>query len=98
VKPAFSELGLVPRHQLLDLKDASLRPEVTRGLLRWPAAEAASKAEVATALLHGAVAIGYRSPDPFRTEDALDPLRGRDDFRRLMTDLAMTADPFGATR
>jgi hypothetical protein len=62
------------------------------------AAEAASEADVAMALLHKAVALGYRSPDIFRTEDALDPLRGRDDFRLLLMDLAMPADPFDATR
>ena len=58
------------------------------------AAEAASEAETAMALLHKAIAMGYRSLDAFRTEDALDPLRGRDDFQLLMMDLAMPADPF----
>ena len=48
------------------------------------------------ALLHKAVAMGYRSPDAFRTEDALDPLRDRADFRLLMMDLAMPAEPFAA--
>ena len=33
-----------------------------------------------------------------RTEPALDVLRGRDDFRLLMLDLAMPADPFAAAR
>ena len=46
------------------------------------------------ALLHKAVAMGYRTLDFFRTEDALDPLRDRDDFRRLMMDLAFPAEPF----
>jgi hypothetical protein len=32
--------------------------------------------------------------EKYRTEDALEPLRGRDDFRLLMLDLAMPADPF----
>ena len=49
-------------------------------------------------LLHKAIAVGYRSPDAFRTEDALDPLRDRDEFRRMMMDLAMPADPFAAPR
>ena len=48
--------------------------------------------------LRKAVAMGYRSPADFRTEDALDPLRGRDDFRLLMMDLAIPADPFDAAR
>jgi hypothetical protein len=58
------------------------------------AAESTSQAETAVALLHKAVGVGYRNPDAYRTEDALDPLRSRDDFRLLMMDLAMPADPF----
>jgi hypothetical protein len=50
------------------------------------------------ALLHKAVDMGYRTPDAYRTEDALDPLRGRDDFQLLLMDLAMPAEPFAATR
>ena len=38
--------------------------------------------------------MGYRSRHAYRTENALDPLRGRDDFRLLMMDLSMPADPF----
>ena len=45
------------------------------------------------ALLRKAAAMRYRSA-AYRTEDALDPLRSRDDFRLLMMDLAMPADPF----
>ena len=60
--------------------------------------EAASEADAAMALLGGGVAMGHRSHDAYRTEDALDPLRERDDFRLLMMDLAMPADPFAATR
>jgi hypothetical protein len=44
--------------------------------------------------LRKAVAMGYRSPEAYRTEDALDPLHGREDFRLMMMDLAMPADPF----
>ena len=33
------------------------------------------------------VAMGYRSPDVFRTEAALDPLRERVDFRKLLAGL-----------
>jgi hypothetical protein len=46
------------------------------------------------ALLREAVGMGYRNLDAFRTEDALDPFRDRPDFRLLMMDLAMPADPF----
>jgi hypothetical protein len=61
---------------------------------RVSAAEANSAAETAVAELQNAVAEGYRNPDAYRTEDALDPLRGREDFRLLMLDLAMPAEPF----
>jgi hypothetical protein len=46
------------------------------------------------ARLHQAVGLGYRSADIFRSEDALDPLRGRDDFRLLMMDVAFPDEPF----
>ena len=36
---------------------------------------------------------GYRNAGAYRTETALDPLRGRDDFRLLMLDLAFPSDP-----
>jgi hypothetical protein len=58
------------------------------------AAEAASEADAAMALLREAVGRGYRSHAFYRHEDALDPLRGRDDFQLLMMDLAMPAEPF----
>jgi hypothetical protein len=63
-----------------------------------PAAEAVTEAEAAMALLRRAVAMGYRSPDVFRTEGALDPLRDRPDFRLLEMDLALPAEPFAAAR
>jgi hypothetical protein len=62
------------------------------------AAEAESQAETAMALLCKAVGLGYRSPDAFRTDDALDPLRSRADFQLLMMDVALPADPFAAAR
>jgi len=62
------------------------------------ATEGAAEADAAMAPLRKAVAMGYRSPDAYRTEDALDPLRGRDDFKLLMLELAMPAEPFGAAR
>ena len=62
------------------------------------AGEAASEADAAMALLRKAAGMGYRGADAYRTEDALDPLRGRDDFRLLMMDLAMPAEPFVAPR
>jgi hypothetical protein len=61
---------------------------------RVPAADAATEAEAAISLLRKAVEIGFRGADYCRFEDALDPLRDRDDFRLLMLDLALPDDPF----
>ena len=47
------------------------------------AAEGADQAEKAMAVLRQAVTMGYRNPDAYRTESALDPLRNRPDFRAL---------------
>jgi hypothetical protein len=62
------------------------------------AAEAASEADAAMALLRVAVGWDYRSHASYRHEDALDPLRDRDDFNLLMMDLAMPSEPFAAAR
>ena len=62
-----------------------------------PADGASSLAESAMTELRRAVAMGYRNADAFRTEDSLDPLRGRDDFRLLLLDLAFPAEPFART-
>jgi hypothetical protein len=62
------------------------------------ATEAASEADAAMALLRMAVGWGYRTHAYYRHEDALDPLRDREDFRLLMMDLAMPAEPFAAAR
>ena len=53
-----------------------------------------AEADVAMAMLREALGMGYRNLDAFRTEDALDPLRGRDDFQGLLNDLAFPIDPF----
>ena len=53
-----------------------------------------AEADAAMALLRRAVAMGYRSPHAYRTEDALGPLRSRDDFPLLMMDLGFPSDPF----
>ena len=46
------------------------------------------------AVLRQAVTMGYRNPDAYRTESALDPLRNRPDFQALMMDLAFPTEPF----
>jgi serine/threonine-protein kinase len=58
------------------------------------ASEAAGEADAAITLLKKAVALGYRLTDAIRTEPPLDALRDRPDFRLLMMDLAMPAEPF----
>jgi tetratricopeptide (TPR) repeat protein len=58
------------------------------------AAEGEEQAARAMGSLRNAVAMAYRSPDAYRNEDALDPIRDRPDFRLLMRDLTMPADPF----
>jgi hypothetical protein len=58
------------------------------------AAEGSSAADEAMAVLHRAVEVGHRNPDAYRTEDALDPLRDRPDFRLLLMDLAFPAEAF----
>jgi serine/threonine-protein kinase len=55
-------------------------------------------ADQAMALLRRAAAEGYRNAAAFARELALDSLRGRDDFRLLMMDLAMPIEPFAVAR
>ncbi len=58
------------------------------------AGEADAEAAKALALLRRAAETGFRNLATYRNEIALDPLRGRPDFRLMMTDLAMPAEPF----
>ena len=51
-------------------------------------------ADQATADLRRAAAMGWRDLARCRYEPALAPLRGREDFRLLLLDLAFPADPF----
>ncbi len=53
-----------------------------------------ARSRQAMALLRKAAGMGYRSPLVFLTETALEPLRGRDDFRLMLLDLAFPLDPF----
>src|SRR5262249_37412178 len=62
------------------------------------AVEAKSEAETAVAELQNAVAEGYRNPDVYRYEDALDSIRNLPAFRGLMLDLAFPDDPFARAR
>ena len=58
------------------------------------AGEADAEAAKALALLRRAAETGFRNLATYRNETALDPLRGRPDFRLMMMDLAMPTEPF----
>ncbi len=49
-------------------------------------------------LLQQAAGLGYRNPATYRSETALDSLRGRQDFSLLMLDLAFPKDSFARGR
>jgi hypothetical protein len=49
-------------------------------------------------LLLKAVGLGYRNIGALRTDTALNPLRGRDDFKLLMMDVTAPASPFAPAR
>jgi eukaryotic-like serine/threonine-protein kinase len=55
------------------------------------AEEGRAETERAMSCLHKAGTAGYGNPDAYRTESALDPLRGRDDFKRLVAELESKA-------
>jgi hypothetical protein len=59
-----------------------------------PRASGPTEADRAMEDLRRAVATGSAEFDVFRTEAALDPLRGRDDFQLLLLDLAFPAEAF----
>ncbi len=48
--------------------------------------------------LRRSLAAGFGNLAKFREDTDLDSLRGRDDFRLLLLDIAMPADPFQAQR
>jgi serine/threonine-protein kinase len=70
---------------------AGLAGEVGSGI---SAAERASHAEEAMAILRREAAAGYYNIDLIRVEPGLDPVRPRDDFRRLIMDLCFPVEPF----
>ncbi len=51
------------------------------------AADGKAEADQAMALLRKAVGMGYRDAGAFRIESALDPLREREDFKKLLAEL-----------
>jgi serine/threonine-protein kinase len=60
------------------------------------AAEAPGLADRAMDDLRSAAAAGWRNAPAYRHEPSLGPLRGRDDFRLLMLDLAFPDGPFAS--
>jgi serine/threonine protein kinase/tetratricopeptide (TPR) repeat protein len=58
------------------------------------ATQGADEAGKAMAVVRRAIAMGYRNPDTYQTEVALDTLRDRPDFRALLMDLMMPTEPF----
>jgi serine/threonine-protein kinase len=58
-----------------------------------PAERAGPEADEAVVLLRKAMSMGYRQADAYRTEDALDPLRDREDFKAQMAELERPAAP-----
>ncbi len=60
------------------------------------AAESSAQADAPMAALRRAVAMGHHSLDAYRTEDALVPLRDREDFRALLMDLAFPEPVFAS--
>jgi hypothetical protein len=79
--------NLARDHALLAAAAADLRSGLSASI-------AVVEADRAMAALRGAVAAGYRNLDQFRGDPDLLPLRERDDFRLLLMDLALPAEPF----
>jgi serine/threonine protein kinase/tetratricopeptide (TPR) repeat protein len=61
---------------------------------RDPTDAPAAHFDAAMAVLHRAVALGFRDPVNMPTDRAIDALRSRPDFQVLMMDLAMPKQPF----
>jgi hypothetical protein len=89
-----TELGGVADHATFPSAHAALAGVADQPNSGVSAAQAASEVDTAITSLRRAIAMGYRSPNAFRTDDALDPLRNRPEFRLLAMDLAFPAEPF----
>jgi hypothetical protein len=61
-------------------------------------ADGRARADRAIVSLPHALDDGFNDCELIRVDTDLDPLRGREDFRLLLLDLAMPADPFAAAR
>jgi serine/threonine-protein kinase len=83
---AFKAAGFLSRCIPLAAKDTQL-PEARRMEL------AKSYGDRALAALRQAVARGYKDADHLKKDKDLDPLRGRDDFQKLLAELEAAAKP-----
>jgi eukaryotic-like serine/threonine-protein kinase len=90
--------GLPPRSGRDLFETACCHAALARLAGRAASGVSADEAEIEAARamesLVRAVAAGYRNANEIRIESALEPLRSRDDFRRLMSDLDFPAEPF----
>jgi tetratricopeptide (TPR) repeat protein len=57
------------------------------------AVERADEADRAMEWLHRAVAVGYRNGNEIRIESALEPLRDRSDYKKMVAELEMNSPP-----
>jgi eukaryotic-like serine/threonine-protein kinase len=77
---------------------ATLAAAAGRGRARTSTLLAPGLADQAMTDLRQAAAAGWRNPAAYRYEPALGLLRDREDFKLLMMDLAMPAEPFATAR
>jgi hypothetical protein len=87
----------VKRSQVLFRNHALLAGLAALGTSDLSPADGQDEADRATAVLRPLVVEGYRNPK-VSTEPDFDLIRRRPDFRLLMMDLAMPADPFADRR
>ena len=89
----------IPNPEPVDLYDLACWHALLGGLGGRPGsgvseAEGRDERDLAMSWLERAIAAGYPDATHMQTDTDLDPLRGREDFRLLMFDLAFPADPF----
>jgi hypothetical protein len=98
LRQAIPIMERLPRPTRTSLFDLARYHALLSGVLgrpgTGPAADARAAADQAMSTLHQAFAAGFRNLAEMRTDADLHPLRGRDDFRLLLMDLAFPPDPF----
>ena len=84
ISPRLSSLAL----SLIGAKDGSPPPDDDEKLGMGDKLRRKLYADRAVVALRQAVAQGFNQLEIYRTDPALDPLRPRDDFQKLLADLA----------